>query len=264
MTSATAVLAQLAPKPRDPAENAQTLADVVRAHPGADLVVTPELFLTGYDMPVVRQLALEVDGPEIARVRDAAAAAGTAVAVGFAESRGARPANSLALIDTSGAVAAVYRKIQLFGSEIDDFEVGDRLVVTELAGRLVGPMICFDVEFPEVARALARSGAELLVTASANMSPFFGDHLLATRARALDNRLPHLYANRVGSEGGYEFVGGSRAIAPDGTVHAEAPDTDEHLLAVTIPASTDTDERVDYLGHLPGSVPVECLGATST
>ena len=45
----------------------------------------------------------------------------------------------------------------------------------------VGPLICFDIEFPEPARELAAAGAELLVTASANMAPFGPDHEVATR-----------------------------------------------------------------------------------
>ena len=48
-------------------------------------------------------------------------------------------------------------------------------------------------------RALALAGAELLVTASANMEPFGPDHEIATRARALENRLPHVYVNAIGT-----------------------------------------------------------------
>jgi predicted amidohydrolase len=125
-------------------------------------------------------------------------------------------------------------------------------------------MICFDVEFPEVARALARSGADLLVTSSANMTPFFGDHLLATRARALDNRLPHVYTNRVGSEGGHEFVGGTRAITSDGEVQAEAPDAVEDVLIVDVIDRGTADERVDYLAHLRDQFPVDYCQTTTT
>ena len=59
-------------------------------------------------------------------------------------------------------------------------------------------MICFDVEFPEVARSLAKAGANLLVTVSANMDPFGRDHDVFATARALENGVPHLYVNQVG------------------------------------------------------------------
>ena len=103
--------------------------------------------------------------------------------------------------------------------------------MTELAGLRVGPLICFDMEFPELARALARAGADLLVTASANMEPFYSDHQIASQARALDNRLPHLYCNRCGVEAGLVFVGGSRAVRSDGTIAAQAGGGEELLAA---------------------------------
>jgi predicted amidohydrolase len=81
------------------------------------------------------------------------------------------------------------------------------------------------------------------------MTPFHEDHLIASRARALDNRLAHLYANRVGEEAGLRFVGGSRAIGPDGTVVADAGTDGERLLAADVPraGADEVDAHVDYL-----------------
>jgi predicted amidohydrolase len=245
-----ALLAQLAPAPGDLGANARAAAEVVARHPDADLAVFPELFLCGYDLARVRALAVSADGPALAPVRSAAAESATAVLVGLAEDRGAAIANSLVAIGADGAVAGVARKVQLFGDEADVFRAADELAMLELAGHRVGPMICFDVEFPEWARALARAGSEVLVTAASNMAPFHEDHLLASRARALDNRLPHLYVNRVGTEAGLRFVGGSRAVAPDGTVLADAGPDGERLLAVEVALDRGDDERVDYLAHL--------------
>ena len=170
-------------------------------------MVLPELFLSGYDLARARDTAVDLDGAELATVRAAAEAADTAVIVGFGERRGGAVANAVACIDARGDVAAVYRKLCLFGAEADVFEAGDELVLAELGERRVGPLICFDMEFPEPARALAAAGADLLVTAAANMEPFFDDQLIASQARALDNRLPHLYVNRAGSEGGLRVRG---------------------------------------------------------
>jgi predicted amidohydrolase len=256
-----AVLAQLVPTPSDAPGNANRAAELVLEHRAADLMVFPELFLTGYDLGTARASGLGLDGPELARVREAAARAGTAVSVGFAERRGHdRVANSAAGIGAGGELGAVYRKACLFGHEAEVFEAGEQLVVADLAGRPVGLLICFDMEFPEPARALARAGAELLVTAAANMEPFLSDHRLAGQARALDNRLPHLYVNRWGEEAGLRFAGGTRAHGPDGTVVAEAPDG-VAVLEVTVPSPGADDDRVDYLAHLPADLPV--LAATS-
>ncbi len=135
--------------------------------------------------------------------------------IGFAErNEDGSCSNSVACIDRDGSLAGVYRKTQLYAGEREVFRPGRELRIVTLAGIAVAPLICFDVEFPEPVRALALAGAELLVTASANMEPFGPDHELATRARALENRLPHLYANAVGTIGRLSFVGLSRVGRP--------------------------------------------------
>ena len=256
-----ALLAQLAPAPAAAEANARRAAQVIRAH-DAELMAFPELYLSGYDLRRAGEAAIAPDAPPIGEIRRAAAETATAVAIGFTERRGAALANSLALIDEHGELAAVYRKVHLFGDERSLFEPGEELVVAELAGRRVGALVCFDMEFPEPARALARAGADLLLTVAANMEPFFGDHLIASQARALDNRVPHLYCNRCGEEAGLRFVGGSRAVRADGTVGAEAGDGEE-LLAVEVGPRGADDDRVDYLAHLR-EVAVASAATTAT
>ena len=249
------LLAQLPPVPRATQANARRAAEVV-VGADVDLVVLPELWLSGYELERVHESALELDSPELGALRGSAADAGTAIVVGFPERRGSSVANSVALIDERGELAAVYRKVQLFGQEQEVFEAGEELVVAELAGRCVGPLICFDIEFPEHARALARAGADLLVTASANMEPFYGDHQIASRARALDNRRAHLYCNRCGAEAGLVFVGGSRAVRPDGTIAAQAGGGEE-LLSAEIGREQNGDDRIDYLAQLREEIGVK-------
>src|SRR5207248_9720563 len=140
--------------------------------------------------------------------------------------------------------------------EQEVFEAGEELVVAELAGRCVGPMICFDIEFPEHARALARAGADLLVTVSANMEPFYSDHQIASQARGLDNRLPHVDCNPRGIEAGLLFVGGSRAVRPDGTVAAQAGGGEE-LLSAEVGREENGDDRIDYLAQLREGIGVK-------
>jgi predicted amidohydrolase len=208
---------------------------VLGAHRDVEIAVFPELFLGGYDLSLVGQSARSPDSPELQSIAAAAAAASTAVVVGFAErAEDGSFFNSVACIDRDGSLAGLYRKRRLFGSEPDAFQAGDEHRVVRLAGLDVGPMICFDVEFPEPARELAAAGAELLVTASANMAPFGPDHEVATRARALENRLPHLYTNGVGAIGGLRLVGGSRSVDASGVVLAEAGSDEEALLVVPI------------------------------
>jgi len=252
-----ALLAQLASGLGDVAANAARATAAIAAHPEVAIAVFPELFLCGYNLTQLDHSARRVDCAELRAIADAAAAASTAVVIGFAERLGDDAiANSVACIDRDGTLAAVYRKTQLFGAERLAFRAGQELQIVRLAGVEVAPLICFDIEFPEPARQLAAAGAKLLVTASANMDPFLTDHEIATRARALENRIPHLYANAVGTADRLRLVGHSRSVDADGTVLGEAPSDEETLLVTDVGAAAAEDERVDYLRHLQAPLPV--------
>jgi predicted amidohydrolase len=252
-----ALLAQVASAPGDTAANAERARATIEGHPEVDIAVFPELFLCGYDLMLIERSARQPGCPELQTIASAARAAGTAVVVGFAERlENDALANSVACIDRDGSLTAVYRKTQLFGAEQEVFRPGAELRIVRLAGLKVGPLICFDIEFPEPARRLATAGAELLVTASANMDPFVSDHEIASRARALENRLPHLYANAVGTVGGLHLAGHSRSIDAAGTVLAEAASDEETLLVAPVGRAGTNDARVDYLRHLPHNLAV--------
>ena len=169
-----ALLAQLAPAPRDVDANAARVVRALRERPEADLAVFPELFLGGYTIGRLDELALAPDAAPLRAIAQAAAATRTAVVVGFAERLADGVANAVACFGGDGTLEGVYRKTHLFGAESRAFTPGDEQVVVPLAGALVAPLICFDIEFPEPARAVARAGAGLLVTASANMAPVLG------------------------------------------------------------------------------------------
>ncbi|GAA2452356.1 nitrilase-related carbon-nitrogen hydrolase [Agromyces soli] len=253
------VLAQLAAAPRDLRANATTIRDVLAGHPDAELAVFPELFLCGYTGERVAELALTLDDPLLAELATACAESGTALAFGFAErgERGERDAsypdsavhNALAIIDAEGRLAAVYRKRLLFGAEAEAFVAGTDDVLGTAAGTAIGALICFDIEFPEPARRLALAGAELLVSVAANMAPYLPDHELASRARALDNRLPHVYVNAVGEAEGLRFVGGSRAVRADGSVALELG-AGEEVAEARLTVGAAVDPAVDYLRFL--------------
>lgn len=253
-----ALLGQLSPAPGDLQRNADTVCEAVSAHPAADLAVFPELFLSGYDAGRAAELAIAPDHGVLVQIRETAREHATSVAVGFVERVAGGVANAVACIDACGEHVATYRKTHLFGDEERRaFVAGDSLCLAELAGHRVGPLVCFDMEFPEPARALTRAGAELLLTVAANMEPYAPDHALAARARALDNRRPHVYVNRVGSEAGHRFVGGSAAIRADGSLQAALGDEPAVVeVDLDIPGTTD-DESVDYLAHLRADLRVE-------
>jgi predicted amidohydrolase len=249
------LIVQLPPEPNDVGANLATAIRTIDEHPAAGLAVFPELFLNGYSLAGMRPLDLTTPSSPLAGLQQAARRTGTALVVGAAERVRRGVADSAICIDEEGAIAASYRKVHLFGEEHRWFRAGDGYVVVELAGVKVAQIICYDLEFPEPARAVAAAGAELLVTIAANMDPYANEHALFLRARAAENRLPHVYSNRVGDESGFRFCGSSGIADASGRVLAElAPyEPEVHLAHIAI------GERPlpDYLADVRPGLPVD-------
>lgn len=250
-------LAQLNPRLRETEANVETVRRIVAAHPGADLIAFPELFLSGYTVIDVEEIAVRANGPELKTLSDIARENSTALVVGASEYVSDEVANSALCLNERGDVVAVYRKVQLYGGdESEAFVAGQELLIVELCGLKVGLMICFDVEFPEVARALAVAGAEMFVTISANMEPFGYDHAVFVAARALENGLPHAYVNQVGpGESNLLFTGGSTVVSPDGGVLARAGPSGEVVLNARLSLPMKSTLREDYLSQLRSPLP---------
>ncbi|MFJ4145813.1 carbon-nitrogen hydrolase family protein [Pseudomonas sp. NPDC089734] len=188
----------------------------------ADLLVCPEMFLTGYNIgaEAARKLAQPSDGFAAARVAEIAKTHGIAIAYGYPElGASGRIYNAVQLIGSSGQRLANYRKTHLFG-ELDTsmFTAGeDDFPVVELNGWRLGLLICYDVEFPENTRRLALAGAELILVPTANMTPYDFVCDITVRARAFENQCYLAYANYCGNEGNIQYCGQSSLCAPDGS-----------------------------------------------
>jgi predicted amidohydrolase len=253
-------LAQLNPALRNTAENARTVREVVAKHGDADLVVFPELFLSSYTVNRLDELALDLDGPEVESVAQAARENSTTVIFGAPERVATGIGNSAVCVDRRGDMVGSYRKTHLFGDERAAFVAGDELLVVDIDGLKVGLMICFDVEFPEVARALALAGTDLLVTISANMEPFGRDHEVFSTARALENGVPHLYVNQVGRGEMFTFPGGTMVVSADGDYLAVAGSSQEVIdydLDLSARSTAKPDQlKPNYLKELRSPLPV--------
>ncbi|MBA2533901.1 MAG: carbon-nitrogen hydrolase family protein, partial [Rubrobacter sp.] len=108
------ILAQLNPKLRDVKRNVETAKGVLAYAAGTDLAVFPELFLCGYTTRSVNELALDLDGPEVARMALLARECDTAVIFGLHERVSGGAANSAVCLDRRGNLAGTYRKTHLF------------------------------------------------------------------------------------------------------------------------------------------------------
>ncbi|MDP2262106.1 MAG: carbon-nitrogen hydrolase family protein [Hydrogenophaga sp.] len=225
---------------------------------GADLLVTPEMALTGYAIGPERAAALAEarDGPLAQAVAAIAQRHGIAIVYGYPElNPGAKPFNAAQAIGPDGASLAHYRKTHLFG-ELDraQFSAGDAAsTVFVCRGWRLGLLICFDVEFPETVRLLALQGTEAVLVPTANMVPFDSVQRVLLPARALENSLFLAYANACGHEAhaGGELVynGLSCVLGPDGPALGLSG-AHEELLVVTLDRSALQHSRAS--SQLPG------------
>ncbi|WP_329571917.1 carbon-nitrogen hydrolase family protein [Kitasatospora sp. NBC_01266] len=201
-------LVQAPAAPGDPQENLRrglALCEDAKAD-GADLVVFPELWQTGYaPCPTDaageqrwRDLATSVHAPWLGAFREAARSLGLAVVTTYMEAHGTGLSNAAAVIDAAGRVVDVYRKVHVCDFLWERvFTPGRRFAaatVETVAGPLrIGVIICFDREQPEACRALALDGAELIVCPNASL--LCDDRIGQVRARAFENSVAVAVAN---------------------------------------------------------------------
>jgi predicted amidohydrolase len=225
-----------APSPAEALKRLDAAARSARTQ-GADLLVCPEMSLTGYAIGPGRVAALAEprDGALAQAVADIARRHALAIAYGYPERhpQGGRPFNAVQAIGPEGQALGHYRKTHLYGAlDAAQFSPGETASqVWEWRGWRLGLLICFDVEFPEAVRLLALQGADAVLVPTANMAEFPEVPMLLLPARACENRLYLAYANACGNEPGLTYGGLSTVTGPSGTVLARADEHDALLLA---------------------------------
>jgi len=221
---------------------------------GAQLVLFPELYLTGFGFegPTAPGLAENLDGAAMDFLKTLAHRHRLWILMGFPERDpvSGRVFNSLVCLTDQGAVAGCYRKVHLFDREQAVFDRGDASVVIDTPLGRAGLLICYDIEFPELARCLALQDARLLLVASANMVPWCPQQEIFARARAAENQVFLALANRVGQEAGFRFCGRSICVDPWGRVTARANARGPQLLVAELAPEHGRPPQgaaVDYL-----------------
>ena len=234
--------------------NLHRLADALTtaARLSADVLVTPEMFVSGYAIgaDAVRAAARPVDGEHTERIASMAAAAGVAVVAGLPELADHQVFNTAVLISATGTLVTSYRKSHLYGHlDHSQFAPGDTLSeVVELAGLRVALAICFDIEFPEVARTLTRRGAHAILVPTANWLETVNTRLVP--ARAAENGTSVVYANYCGAEGPKRYCGSSCVVDPWGNDVVRTADDEAVLVGqITADACVEARSRIDYLGQ---------------
>jgi NAD+ synthase (glutamine-hydrolysing) len=203
-------------------------AHQARADLNADLVLLPELSLSGYppeDLLFHRGFRRQIEDA-LAKVREEVQ--DISVMLGFPEYAGPVIYNSAALI-TGGMVAAIHRKAELPNYKVFDekryFQPGAQPSVVDVEGFRCGLLVCEDLWEPESAQLARSAGAELLVVI--NASPYEihkqREREAVARARVLDVGLPIVYVNMIGGQDELIFDGNSFVMNADGAVMMRAP-----------------------------------------
>jgi len=230
-------------------ERLNKLADVV-SQVECDLMVCPELFLSGYNVgDTVGHIAQTESLGFIEQASDLAKSTNTALVFGYPELAGGALYNSALFLDATGQTLANHRKLAIPpGFEEDHFVAGNAMTMCNYMGLKCAILICYDAEFPETLRKAAQMGAQLVIVPTAlNVNwPVVADKVMPTRA--FENGVWLAYANHAGIEGGLDYYGHSCIVTPTGTDAARAGLAEEVLLAeIDAGAVTAAQERLPYL-----------------
>ncbi len=228
-------------------EKALQLVDRAAAQ-GAKFVMLPEYatFVGSYDQ--YDKNSETIPGPTFMAMAAKARQHGITIHTGSLIERSPRPDrfyNTSLLFNPKGELVASYRKVHLFDvdvpgkvteSESSVVMPGDHLVVVNLPEFCLGMSICFDLRFPELYRALALSGAEVLAIPAAFARGTGEAHWhILVRARAIENHAYVLAAGQYGADSdGHYCFGHSLIVDPWGVILAEAPAEEEAVLVADI------------------------------
>lgn len=215
-------------------ENMRRSREIIEtaAGQGAQLVVFPELSLTGFTMNP--ELAEPPDGRTVQFFAEVSRDFGIAVAFGFACRHDGVITNRLSIADR-GEITGVYDKIHPFsyGGECEVYTGGNKLAAVEVSGETVGLTVCYDLRFPEVFQALSERCSVILTIA--NWPDRRREHWKTLlRARAIENQCCIVGCNRCGNGGGLSYSGDSAVFSPSGELICAAEPYKENLIFADI------------------------------
>jgi predicted amidohydrolase len=208
----------------------------------ANIIAFPELSLTGY---IVRDRAYELaeqvpEGPSVRELVSIAGKEDVHVIFGIVERSAKASAvlhNTAVLVGPEGYIGK-YQKMHLPTHSVFEekryFRPGYHAPVFKTEAGNVGMIICYDIYFSEITRLLSLKGANILICISASPSVRRGFFETLTVARAIENGVFVAFSNLAGIEDGLQFWGGSRIIAPSGSIITQAKYDMDDLISATI------------------------------
>ena len=233
MREITVAVAQMKPKLGEAEDNLVKMSDMIAKIAAAqkvDLIVFPELVTSGNELGLrFTDVAQRVPGPTVNLIAKRANEYGVYVAFGMVTKERVESVlyNSAIMIGPEGDLVDMYNKVHLRGEERMAFREGFKLPVIETEIGSVGLMIGYDLAFPEVARSLVLDGAEIICVLANWEASAIDEWKTYLRARAYENSVFMVGANRVGEDVTLTFGGESMIVGPRGEIHATmASETD--------------------------------------
>ena len=204
------------------AENKQkveeTLALITEYCTNTDLVVYPEMTLTGFTMESERIKEEEGSSDTIAFFEEQAKKYGVNIAFGVVLAKGNKASNCLAVVSVQGALLTTYTKIHPFSYANEDahYQAGNSLKKVNIGGATIGLSICYDLRFPELYQSYSKDCSVILNIA--NWPERRVSHWRAlNKARAIENQVFMIAVNRIGTDGnGLQYVASSEIVSPYG------------------------------------------------
>jgi predicted amidohydrolase len=202
------------------------------ASQGVRMAVLPEMFSCGFDNNRLKDHARQT-GPILDRLSRFARAHGMAIAGSLPDLENGIVYNTLYFVDTDGSVRGCYRKLHLFRLTDEHLfcGAGDKVVTVDTSFGRVGLMICYDLRFPELARHFFLADAKLVIVSAQWPKPRQHHWRHLAVARAIENQLFMVCANRTGIDENLVFPGMSMVVDPWGEILAEAGETDQTAAA---------------------------------
>ncbi len=234
MREITVAVVQMKPLLGEPEENLVKMSEMIgtiASQQKVDLIVFPELITSGSELGLrFTELAQRIPGPTVNLIAQRANDYGIFVAFGMASKEKVESVlyNSAVLVGPDGELVETYNKIHLRGEERMAFREGFKIPVAETEIGNIGLMLGYDLAYPEVARTLALEGADLLCVMANWEAANIDEWKTYVRARAYENSMYMVAANRVGEDVTLTFGGESMIVGPRGELYASlAEETDE-------------------------------------
>lgn len=197
----------------------------------ADLIVFPEMTLTGFTMNPATYGELKENSMTVTFFQEAAKKYQMAVVFGIIFLEDATARNHSIVMDKNGQILADYAKIHPFsyGAEIKYYSGGDKLTFCQVDGVPLTPFVCYDLRFPEIFQAASKKSLVMTVIANWPVARI-GHWKTLLQARAIENQSFIVGVNRSGKDRTLTYSGDSMLISPTGEILAHL--TEENQLAV--------------------------------